>query len=174
MISHKRNRSFFALHVQLSNREQHVYHHLIHSAFKATVHYDSMATSEECTAASVDLHLACLLAGERPDLDRLQAAQRLVDNHEAVVKFAARGCGEEGSPKVMAPLSDPYAKPGMQYLHAVDAGMCQAKDITLTCCTERQLLNLVCSPNAVHICCCYLVQSIVMSALCSFSLCSLA
>lgn len=64
-----------------------------------------------------------MCAGERPDLDRLQAAQRLVDNHDAVVKFAARGCGEEGSPKVTAPLSDPYAKPGMQFVHAVDAGL---------------------------------------------------
>ena len=66
-----------------------------------------------------------MIAGERPDLDRLQAAHRLVDNHEAVVKFAARGCGQEGSQPVMAPLSDPSAKPGMQYLHAVDAGLIQ-------------------------------------------------
>jgi len=61
-------------------------------------------------------------AGEDPDLDKLRAVHRLVENHEAVVKFAARGCGQQGSPPVNAPLSDPNAKPGMQYVDAVDAG----------------------------------------------------
>lgn len=55
-------------------------------------------------------------------MDRLRAVQRLVDNHEAVTKFAARGCGQQGSPPVNAPLSDPNARPGMNHLHAVDAG----------------------------------------------------
>ena len=55
-------------------------------------------------------------------MDRLRAVQRLVDNHDAVTKFAARGCGQRGNPPVNAPLSDPYAKPGMQHLEAVDAG----------------------------------------------------
>ena len=63
-----------------------------------------------------------VIAGEDPDMDRLRAVQRLVNNHEAVAKFAARGCGQQGSPPVNAPLSDPYAKPGMQHLEAVDAG----------------------------------------------------
>ncbi|KAL3157857.1 hypothetical protein ABBQ32_012271 [Trebouxia sp. C0010 RCD-2024] len=61
--------------------------------------------------------------GEEPEMDRLRAVQRLVENHEAVTKFAARGCGQQGSPPVNAPLSDPYAKPGMQHLAAVDAGL---------------------------------------------------
>eukprot|EP00891_Asterochloris_glomerata_P004643 jgi/Astpho2/4643/e_gw1.00067.117.1_t len=60
--------------------------------------------------------------GEQPERDRLQAATRLVSNHEAVVRFAARGCGQRGSRPVMAPLSDPSAKPGMEHLPAVDAG----------------------------------------------------
>lgn len=55
-------------------------------------------------------------------MDRLRAVQRLVDNHEAVTKFAARGCGQQGSPPVNAPLSDPNARPGMEHLQAVDAG----------------------------------------------------
>ena len=46
-----------------------------------------------------------------------------MENHEAVVKFAARGCGQQGNPPVNAPLSDPNAKPGMQYVDAVDAGL---------------------------------------------------
>ncbi len=33
-------------------------------------------------------------SGEEPEKDRLRAAARLVDNHEAIVKFAARGCGQ--------------------------------------------------------------------------------
>ncbi|KAL0020433.1 hypothetical protein WJX77_002865 [Trebouxia sp. C0004] len=61
--------------------------------------------------------------GEDPNLDKLRAVHRLVENHEAVVKFAARGCGQQGSPPVNAPLSDPNAKPGMQYVDAVDAGL---------------------------------------------------
>ena len=41
---------------------------------------------------------ACLYrcAGEDPPLDRLRAAMRLVNNHKAVVRFAARGCGSPG------------------------------------------------------------------------------
>ena len=33
-------------------------------------------------------------AGEDIDRDKLRAAARLVDNHEAIIKFAARGCGK--------------------------------------------------------------------------------
>ncbi len=66
--------------------------------------------------------LGMCAAGEHPDLDKLRAVHRLVENHEAVVKFAARGCGQQGNPPVNAPLSDPNAKPGMQYVDAVDAG----------------------------------------------------
>lgn len=62
-------------------------------------------------------------AGEDPPLDRLRAAMRLVSNHEAVVRFAARGCGSPGRRPVSAPLSDPTAKPGEVYLPDVDAGV---------------------------------------------------
>ena len=47
---------------------------------------------------------------------------RLIENHTAVVRFAARGCGAEGRRPVSAPLSDPSAKPGEHYLPDVDAG----------------------------------------------------
>ena len=33
-------------------------------------------------------------AGENPEQDKLRAAARLVENAPAVVKFAARGCGQ--------------------------------------------------------------------------------
>jgi hypothetical protein len=35
-----------------------------------------------------------LPVGENPEQDRLKAAARLVENAQAVVKFAARGCGQ--------------------------------------------------------------------------------
>jgi glutathione S-transferase len=59
---------------------------------------------------------------EDPPVDRLRAAVRLISNHEAVARFAARGCGSEGKPPVTAPLSDPNAQAGTQYIPAVDAG----------------------------------------------------
>lgn len=61
--------------------------------------------------------------GENPEQDRLRAAARLVENAPAVVKFAARGCGQPGTRRVTAPLSDPDAKPGQDHLDAVDAGL---------------------------------------------------
>ena len=50
-----------------------------------------------------------------------------MDNHEAVTRFAARGVGEPGNQPVWAPLSDPGAKPGEEYLPAVNAGALPAE-----------------------------------------------
>ncbi|EIE23653.1 glutathione S-transferase [Coccomyxa subellipsoidea C-169] len=61
--------------------------------------------------------------GEDPPLDRLRAAARLVGNHGAIAKFAARGCGKPGRRPVSAPLSDPTATAGENFLEAVDAGL---------------------------------------------------
>lgn len=63
------------------------------------------------------------VTGEDPPLDRLRAAARLVGNHEAVARFAARGCGSEGRRPVSAPLSDPTARPGEESVPDVDAGV---------------------------------------------------
>lgn len=92
-------------------------------------------------AYMVLLHVSqpCLPAsssGESPELDKLRAVHRLVENHEAVAKFAARGCGQQGSPPVNAPLSDPNAKPGMQYLDAVDAGQLLRLVLSFCCCCK--------------------------------------
>lgn len=38
-----------------------------------------------------------------------EAVERLSFNHQAIVKFAARGAGKKGMPPVMAPLADPNA-----------------------------------------------------------------
>jgi hypothetical protein len=46
-----------------------------------------------------------------------------VGNHEAVTKFALRGCGSPGSRPVSAPLADPSAKPGLDHYAAADAAM---------------------------------------------------
>ncbi|KAK9789005.1 hypothetical protein WJX73_000362 [Symbiochloris irregularis] len=61
--------------------------------------------------------------GDKPERDRWQAANRLIGNHAAVTRFAARGCGQEGDQPVWAPLSDPSAKPGEQHLDAVSAAL---------------------------------------------------
>lgn len=60
--------------------------------------------------------------GEDPSQDRYQAAKRIVENRAAVAKFACRGCGEEGSP-VMAPLSNPNAKPNETAVPVVEAAL---------------------------------------------------
>lgn len=66
--------------------------------------------------------MCCNLPGEVPQRDTLQAAFRLVKNHEAVVKFSLRGPGTPGQPPVSAPLADPNALAAMEYLDAADAG----------------------------------------------------
>lgn len=55
----------------------------------------------------------------------LQAAARLVQNREAVTKFALRGVGQRGSRPVSARLCDPTAIPGMEHLPSADAGELQ-------------------------------------------------
>jgi len=58
-----------------------------------------------------------------PRAARLEAASRVIDNHVNVTRFAARGCGQQGSPAYSAPLSDPNAKPGEEFVPAVDAAL---------------------------------------------------
>lgn len=50
-----------------------------------------------------------------------EAAERLSHNHDAIVRFAARGAGKPGFPGVMAPLADPNAQPNDSVTPAVDA-----------------------------------------------------
>lgn len=49
-----------------------------------------------------------------------EAAYKLLANHQAVTRFAARGAGEPGMPQFQAPLADPYAKPNEDVLPTVD------------------------------------------------------
>ena len=63
------------------------------------------------------------LLAEDPPADRLAAAEALIGNHEAVVRFSLRGCGEPGRPAVSAPLSDPNAKAPTGPLPGVDLAL---------------------------------------------------
>jgi len=66
--------------------------------------------------------IAPVCAAQDYERDALRAAYRLVDNHEAVVKFALRGPGHPGPRPVSAPLADPTAIPATEYHREVDAG----------------------------------------------------
>lgn len=61
--------------------------------------------------------------GEAPESDRARAAYRLVKNHAAVARFAARGAGQPGARPVWAPLSDPSAVPNEAVVEHVDAAL---------------------------------------------------
>jgi len=64
--------------------------------------------------------LAPLQAALGDEAARHEAAFELVSNHEAVVKFAARGVGAPGQKRFQAPLADPYATPAEGVVDAVD------------------------------------------------------
>ncbi|KAG1673093.1 hypothetical protein FOA52_013163 [Chlamydomonas sp. UWO 241] len=61
--------------------------------------------------------------GESPELDRLEAAAKMIKNHVNVTRFALRGAGKPGSRPVSAPLADPTAAPALQHVDAMDAGL---------------------------------------------------
>ena len=58
-----------------------------------------------------DEHQPLAHLGLAADAARRQAAERLLANHEDVVRFAARGAGRPGFPPVSAEFSDPNATP---------------------------------------------------------------
>jgi hypothetical protein len=62
------------------------------------------------------MSLEPLTTAETPHKDRLEAAAKMVCNHEAIVRFAARGAGKKGSRPVRAPLADPTATPAEDLL----------------------------------------------------------
>ncbi|PNW88790.1 hypothetical protein CHLRE_01g044700v5 [Chlamydomonas reinhardtii] len=61
--------------------------------------------------------------GDNPPVDRLEAAAKLVRNHDAVVRFALRGPGQPGPRPVTAPLADPTAIPNTNYTAEADAAL---------------------------------------------------
>lgn len=82
--------------------------------------------------------LECHAPGEVPERDTLQAASRLVGNHEAVVKFSLRGPGTPGQPPVSAPLADPNALAALEYHEAADAGLRHVAHALLLGVDEKQ------------------------------------
>lgn len=79
--------------------------------------------------------------GEQPQLDRLQAAARLVNNHAAVARFAARGAGQPGSRPVSAPLADPSATAADQHVPAMDAALRHVAHALLVGVDEKQVME---------------------------------
>ena len=70
-----------------------------------------------------DEHQPLAHLGLAPDAARRQAAERLLANHAAVVRFAARGAGRPGFPPVSAEFSDPNATPSEAAVPLVDAAL---------------------------------------------------
>lgn len=58
--------------------------------------------------------------GESPELDRHLAGERVIENHEAVVKFGLRSMGKPGRPPMRARLCDPNALPNLDYMEQTD------------------------------------------------------
>ena len=61
--------------------------------------------------------------GDDAPVDTTRAAARLIRNHEAVARFAARGAGADGARPVSAPLADPTAQPKDAAVADVDAAL---------------------------------------------------
>lgn len=70
------------------------------------------------------LHAPGATSAPPPRLPAAQAAARLVQNREAVTRFALRGApgGKPGPRPVAARLCDPTAIPAMEHQPAADAG----------------------------------------------------
>jgi len=62
---------------------------------------------------------------------RREAAERLLANREAVVRFSARGLGRSGFPPVSAELSDPNAQPDEASMPLVDTALRHVVDSLL-------------------------------------------
>ena len=78
-------------------------------------------TSSLCDPTS-SLGAKSSLGDAKSSLGVVQAAAKLVSNHTAIVRFAARGAGTKGSRSVRAPLADPSAIPADD-LPSVDAAL---------------------------------------------------
>lgn len=57
---------------------------------------------------------------EAPELDRLEAAAKIVRNRVNLGRFALRGPGKKGPKPVSAPLADPTAIPALEHSDAMD------------------------------------------------------
>lgn len=65
------------------------------------------------------------------EVARREAAERIVANHEAIVKFCLRAVGQPGMPRVSSPLADPNAIPNEKFTAQVDCAMRHVVDALL-------------------------------------------
>lgn len=54
------------------------------------------------------------------DTAKRDAARNFIDNNVGIIKFACRGAGSQGFPKVRAELADPRANPNVSFIKPVD------------------------------------------------------
>lgn len=76
--------------------------------------------------------------GDNPRADTTCASAKLIRNHKAVVRFAARGAGKGGTRPVSAPLSDPSALPQEAAVRDVDAALRHVAHSLLVGAAEKQ------------------------------------
>lgn len=57
------------------------------------------------------------------EIARRDAVRRSIGNREKLIKFACRGAGQPGSPTVAAPLADPWARSGDEYIKIIDSAL---------------------------------------------------
>jgi len=84
-------------------------------------------TNVPCSSQMGDDGYTIGLAGEvingSPHLHALEAAIRVIGNHEAVVKFACRGTSSDMGKRYGAELASPTAKPDLEFVAGVDAAL---------------------------------------------------
>eukprot|EP01038_Epipyxis_sp_PR26KG_P004714 gene4714-6617_t len=70
--------------------------------------------------SSNDLELVSPTIDPGDEASRVEAAYKLINNKDNIIKFALRGAGQPGAKQFQAPLADPYAIPALEYYDDMD------------------------------------------------------